>query len=219
MVDPELRRQLNELESDYRPDDLTNNQDNTSEINDLDDKAEEYIRDLLINSGFYDGTSEQILPRWDPLAKPITSSVFNKVEESYRKSNNTTSKDDQDHHHHITDRKLLLDLLNEALSTLIGPPVSMSIFMRKINGYSPLQPPTGRKLLDSVWEVIRAYLYPPMNRMFYSLDRLVAEDFASVPWFGLIEEELTGLGKEVECLILKDLIDETFKDLIQNEGQ
>ncbi|KAI9165759.1 hypothetical protein LWI28_019916 [Acer negundo] len=209
----ELRRQLNELESG-RPEDITTDQETESEIIDLEDKAEAYIRDLLIASGFYDGSSDKFLSRWDPLAKPISSSVFEKVEESYRKSPEENEVTVKDHVQKKVDRKLLLDLLNEALSILIGPPVTMSRFRRKIIGSSSrLKPPQGRKLLDSVWETIRAYLYPPSDRSQYSLDSLLTQDLGSAPWSGLMDEEINYLGREVECLIIGDLVEEIFKDM------
>ncbi|KAL5754285.1 hypothetical protein ACOSP7_022505 [Xanthoceras sorbifolium] len=208
----ELRRQLNELDSN-RPEDITVDQDTESEIIDLEDKAEAYIRDLLIVSGFYDGSSDKFLSRWDPLAKPISSSVFEKVEESYRTLPEVNEIAVKDHIEKKVDRKLLLDLLNEALSILLGPPVTSSRFRRKIIGSSQLQPPHGRNLLDSVWEIIRAYLYPPSDRSYCSLDRLVARDLESTPWSGLMDEEITAVGKEVECIIIRDLVEEIFKDM------
>ncbi|XP_044469921.1 uncharacterized protein LOC123199126 isoform X2 [Mangifera indica] len=209
----ELRRQLNQL--DNRPEDIYTEQDPTeSEIIDLDDQAEAYIRDLLVASGFYDGSSNKSLSRWDPLAKPISNSVFEKVEDSYRKSAEENEVLIKDHIEKKCDRKMLLDLLNEALSILLGPPLNKSKFRRKIIGSSLLPPPHGRKLLESVWEIIRVYLYPPTDRSYFSLDNMVAHDLGSTPWSGLMDEEINGLGRELECHIIGDIVEEILKDVL-----
>ncbi|XP_044507968.1 uncharacterized protein LOC123227285 isoform X2 [Mangifera indica] len=208
----ELRRQLNQL--DNRPEDIDVEQDQTeSEIIDLDDRAEAYIRDLLVASGFYDGSSDKSLFTWDPLAQPISNSVFEKVEESQRKLAGENEILLKDLIEEKGDRKMLLDLLNEALSKLLGPPVTKSKFRRRIINYSLLPPPCGRKLLESVWEIIRICLYPPTDRSYFSLHSLVADDLGSTLWSGLMDEEISALGREVECHIIGDLVEEIFKDM------
>jgi hypothetical protein len=71
----------------------------------------------------------------------------------------------------------------------------------------------GRKLLDSVWEIIRENLYPFNDKSFYSLDNMVSKYLESSPWSGLIDDEVNNFGGEIECLIMGDLIEETLKDL------
>ncbi|XP_038723449.1 uncharacterized protein LOC120015220 isoform X2 [Tripterygium wilfordii] len=209
----ELRRQLKELGYDaHENPDHTTKEHIESEMVDLEDQAESYIRDLLVASGFYDGSYDKSLWRWNPLAGLINTSVFEKVEESYRKSVKGDDSTITDQNVKKFDHKLLLDLLNEALSIVLGPPVAISRFRRKINDFSRLTAPRGRKLLDSVWEMIQEYLYPPTEKSYYSLDDMVARDLGSAPWTGLMDDEVTSLGKELECLVLADLIEETVKD-------
>ncbi|GMI68259.1 TON1 Recruiting Motif 26 [Hibiscus trionum] len=209
----ELRRQLNELESDGADDISVEHDSSESEIGDLEDQSEGYVRDLLVASGLFDGSCDKSFSRWEPLAKPIGDSVFEHVEESYRKSGkeNDSSRNDADEKK--VDRKVLLDLSNEALSTILGPPVTMSRFRRKLLGCSTLPPPRGRKLLNSVWDIIQTNLYPPNNRCHYSLDSMVAWDLRSTPWSGLIDDEINVLGREVECHIIRDLVQEIVKDI------
>ncbi|XWS45646.1 hypothetical protein CRYUN_Cryun15aG0154400 [Craigia yunnanensis] len=207
------RRQLNELESDGA-DDITIEQESIeSEKVDLEDHAEGYVRDLLVASGLYDGSCDKSLSRWDPLAKPISNSVFEQVEESYRKlaKENDSARTDQTVKK--VDHKVLLDLLNEALSTILGPPVTMSRFRRKLVGSSILPPLRGRKLLNSVWEIIHINLCPPNDRCYYSLDSMVARDLGSTPWSGFMNDETNVLGREVECHIIGDLVEEIVKDM------
>ncbi|OMO83378.1 hypothetical protein COLO4_22551 [Corchorus olitorius] len=209
----ELRRQLNELESDGADDIRIEEEPIESEMVDLEDQTECYIRDLLVASGLYDGSCDKSLSRWDPLAKPISKSVFEQVEESYKKlsKENPCARSDQDEKK--VDHKLLLDLLNEALSTILGPPVTMSRFRRKLLASSSCQPARGRKLLNSVWEIIHSNLYPQGEGCYYSLDSMVVRDLGSTPWSGLMDDETSVLGREVECEIIEDLIEEILKDM------
>ncbi|XVF16031.1 hypothetical protein REPUB_Repub09cG0206500 [Reevesia pubescens] len=209
----ELRRQLIELESD-EADEITIEQEPTeSEMVDLEDQAEGYVRDLLVASGLYDGSCDKSLSRWDPLAKPISNCVFELVEESYRKLAKENDSAGNDQNEKKVDHKVLLDLLNEALSTILGPPVTMSRFRRKLLGSSVLPPPLGRRLLNSVWEIIYINLYPPNDRCYYSLDSMVGRDLRSTPWSGLMDDETNVLGREVECHIIGDLVEEIVKDM------
>ncbi|XP_022740865.1 uncharacterized protein LOC111292648 [Durio zibethinus] len=208
----ELRRQLNELESDGADDITIEQEPIESEMVDLEDHAEEYVRDLLIASGLYDGSCDKSLSRWDPLAKLISKSIFEQVEDSYRKlaKENDSARNYQNEK---ADHKVLLDLLNEALATILGPPVTMSRFRRKLLGSSILPTPRGRKLLNSVWENIHIKLYPPNDRCYYSLDSMVAQDLESTPWSGLMDDETNILGREVECHIIGDMVEEIVKDM------
>lgn len=171
----------------------------------LDDHARGYIRDLLISSGLYDGSYDKSLSRWDPLAKPIGNSIFEQVEDYHSKLIKENDKK--------VDHKVLLDLSNEALSTILGPPVTMSRFRRKLLGSSILTPPHGRKLINSVWEIVHINLHPPNDRSNYSLDHMVAGDLGSTPWVGLMDDETNVLGREVEWNIVGDLVEEIVKDM------
>ncbi|XP_028096883.1 uncharacterized protein LOC114296756 [Camellia sinensis] len=162
-----ILRQLNELDADGPKKTVTEEQPLETEMAELEDEAEAYIRDLLVASGLYDGSSDNILSRWDPLAKPITNDIFEAVEESYKKMTKDNEGSRRDH-------KLLLDLLNEALSVVLGPPVTMSRFRKAIG--PALLPPRGQKLLDRAWEIVRAHLYPPTDKFHYCINDMVAED-------------------------------------------
>jgi len=209
----ELRRQLNQLESDG-PEDLTMKQEPAeSELDQLEDPAESYIRDLLVSSGLYFGSWDKSLLRGDTFAKPIGNSVYEEVEESHKK---LVKENDEicikDQNESKLDHKVLLDLLNEALSVVLGPPLTLSRFRRKLRNSSIL-PPSGKELLSLVWDVIRVSLYPPSDISTYSLDTLVAQHLGSIPWSGLINDEINILERDIECLITDDLVEELTKDM------
>ncbi|KAI6671605.1 hypothetical protein NL676_006490 [Syzygium grande] len=202
----ELRRQLNQLGSD-EPLEMTEEQPIECKMVELEDKMEEYIRDLLVASGLYDGSPNVYLSRIDTFAKPISDLVFEEVEESHGKLVNEYGTSVNDKSEKGTEHKLLHDLLNEALSTVLGSP------RRKAAGSFRVLHPRGTELLSSVWEIIRVFVYPPIDRSYYSLDIMTARDLKSVPWLGLLDDEMNLLGKEVESLIIGDLVEEIVKDM------
>lgn len=209
----ELRRQLDQLGSNGSEDTTIDEESPEVEMIELEDQAEAYIRDLLVASGFYGGSSDTVLSRWDPLARPISNRVFDKVEESYKKLAKDNEGSPEADGEKKVDHKVLLDLLNEALSTVLGPPVGMSRFRRKFMGSTMLSAPHGKKLLDCVWEIIRVHVYPPADKSCYSLDSMVARDLGSIPWSGLIDDEMNALGRDMESMIIGGLVDEIVKDM------
>lgn len=208
----ELRRQLNQLESD-EPDDASGEQEVVeSEMSGLENPAEVYIKDLLVASGLYDGSFEKSFSRYDTSGKPISLSVFKEVEESYKKLASADVNSTKDHNGKVN-HKLFLDLLNEALSTILGPPLNMSKFRRKAINSSALPPLRGKKLLDSVWVIICRYVYPPNDKHYHSLDEIVARDLGSSLWSELVEEDVNILGREIATLIMTDLVTEVLDDM------
>lgn len=209
----ELKRQLSQLDSDGSEDFTTKQEPVESELVQLDDPAESYVRDLLVASGLYFGSWNKSLLRGDTFAKPIGNSVFEEVEESHDnliKEDERSTKDQQNKNK--LEHKVLLDLLNEALPVVLGPPLTLSRFRRKLRNSSIL-PPSGKELLSLVWDVIRVSLYPPSDISTYSLDTLVAQHLGSIPWSGLINDEINILERDIECLITDDLVEELTKDM------
>lgn len=208
----ELRRQLNQLDTYDSEETMIDEQAVEEEMLEIEDQAEAYIRELLIASGLYDGSRDKYISRWDPLGKPISNQVFEEVEESYKQ----LTKDEEGY---IKDQlqkinhKLLCDMLNEALPSILGVPSTMSRFMKHAVGPMP-RPPQGKKLLERAWEIVGVYVHPPWDRAFQSLDNIVARDLSSTPWSGLIDEDVNALGKDMECQIIGDLIQEMIKDML-----
>lgn len=198
----ELRKQLHQLETGRSEETVIEEQPPyESEMVDLEDEDESYIRELLIASGLYDNSFEKCLSRWDTYAKPISNRVFEQVEESYKnKISNEPSPKSMDH-------KVLLDLVNEVLSTLLAPPMHISKFSKKA------KLARGNKLLDQVWGMIRAYLHPVVDKSFYFFDTMVARDLESMPWSELVFEDIDALAKEMEGQIMRDLVEEMVNDM------
>ncbi|CAN4083585.1 unnamed protein product [Withania somnifera] len=208
----ELRRQLNQLDAYDSEETMFDEQPVEEEMLEIEDQAEAYIRDLLVASGLYDGSRDKYISRWDPLGKPISNQVFEEVEESYKqltKDEEGYTKDQLQKINH----KLLCDMLNEALPSVLGVPSTISRFMKSTVGPMP-RPPQGKKLLERAWEIVGVYIHPPWDRTSQSLDNIVARDLSSTPWSGLIDEDVNALGKDMECQIISDLIQELVKDML-----
>nr|XP_043608438.1 uncharacterized protein LOC122580227 isoform X2 [Erigeron canadensis] len=197
----ELRKQLHQLETGRSEETVIEEQPIESNIAELEDEDEAYVRDLLIASGLYDNSFGKSLYRWDSYAKPISSKVFEQVEESYR-------NDVNNHYAKMVDHKVLFDLLNEVLSKVLVPPLHISNLSRRM-----VKPPRGNTLLDQVWGMLHEHLHPPVDRSFYFFDTMVARDLQTMPWSELVNEDSDTLAKEVESHIMRDLVEETVKEM------
>lgn len=209
----ELRRQINELDSDIQvPTPVEEEAAREIEITvDLGNPDKTFVRDLLVASGLYEGTTDRSLSRWDPFAKPINKSVLEETKENLKKRSNQNQEDEED----IEDNhNILFDLLNEVLTVVLGP-VRKSGFRKKLMNSYVFEPTSirGKYLLESVWRIMSEYLYSQPEKPFCSLDGIIGWDLERCPWSGLIDEEATVLGREVEGMIMSDLVEEVVKDL------
>lgn len=85
----------------------------------------------------------------DTYAKPIGNSVFEEVEETHKKLVKECDENSiKEQNENNLDHRILLDLLNEALSVVLGPPLTLC--KRKLCNFSMLPPPSGKELLKSV---------------------------------------------------------------------
>ncbi|XP_020887279.1 uncharacterized protein LOC9322186 isoform X1 [Arabidopsis lyrata subsp. lyrata] len=215
----ELRRQINELESDVQVRTPVE-EEPTQEIEtivDLGNPDKVFVRDLLVVSGLYEGTSDISLSRWDPLAKPIKRSVLEEAKENLKKRSNQNQEDeDTGENNTISEENhnILFDLLNEVLTVVLGP-LTKSGFKNKLLSSSVSESTTirGKYLLESTWRIMSEYLYSQPEKPFCSLDGIIGWDMDRFPWSGLISEEVNVLGKEVEGMIMADLVEELVKDL------
>ncbi|KAI3462309.1 hypothetical protein Pfo_018972 [Paulownia fortunei] len=207
----ELRRKLNQFEGAVLEE--TINEQNPTEVEvDIEDQAEAYIRDLLIAAGLYDGSFSRSLSKWDPLGKPISTQVFDEVEETYKQSSKDDERCRKDQGEKVN-HKMILDLLNEVLPAILREPVNMSRHMEKAVG--PVhKPPHGRKLLSLVWNIIQVYAHPPADRSYYALDNILAQEMKTDPWSRLMDDDENALGKDIECQIIGNMIEEMVKDML-----
>lgn len=173
---------------------------------DSEGEARVYIRDVLVAAGIYDGPSM--------LTCPIQSKVFEEVESAYKRNGQDGQEGDGTDKAYggknVVDHKLLFDLLNEALSAVVRPPITRSGSIRGLVG--PPVVPQGKKLLDYVWRMIHTYLNPPQDEC-HSFDDTVPRDLWRTPWSGMMQGETDEIGREMECVIFGELVEETMKDM------
>lgn len=201
----ELRRKLDQFEGACLDENI--HEPHPAEVEtDIEDQSEAYVRDLLIAAGLYDDSFCRSLSKWNPLGKPISTQVFEEVEETYKES--TKVKDQAEKINH----KMIVDLLNEVLPAILREPVRISRYMEKAIGLVH-KSPNGRMLLSLVWNSIRAYVHPPVDRCCYALDNVLALDLKSTPWSRLIDDDVNAVGRDIECLIIGDVIEEMVKDM------
>ncbi|CAA0822893.1 Unknown protein [Striga hermonthica] len=203
----ELRRKLDEFNGSFSEESMKEEQVSEGEA-DIEDQTEAYIRELLIAAGLYGGVrlSKKSLSNWDPLGKVISSRVFEEVEEAYEERYRC-----QENH------KLILDLLNEILPTLLRePPMYMPRVSLPNNWPVQKLSPSGggKKLLSHVWSIIRDHIYPPADTSFYALDNVLARDFSSTLWSKFMDDDVNALGRDIESQIIGDLIYEMVEDIM-----
>ncbi|XP_010266199.1 PREDICTED: uncharacterized protein LOC104603775 isoform X2 [Nelumbo nucifera] len=214
----ELKKQLNQLDSDESDDTPIREgppEAETLEI-EIEDEAEAYMRDLLVASGLYDGSFDCFFPKWDPTEKPISNSIYEEVEESYRRRAKGNEEETKDQNESKEDHKLLFDLLNEALAKILGSSSTISRLKRKVLGLATVSSTCGsrKKLLDAAWEMVRMYVHPPMDGSYYSIDSVVARDMETTVWSDMMLDDIDIIVREMSWVNLGELMEETVKDML-----
>ncbi|XP_075498328.1 LOW QUALITY PROTEIN: uncharacterized protein LOC142536837 [Primulina tabacum] len=202
----ELRIRLNQLEGSFPEETINDQQPREVEV-DIEDPDEAFVRDLLVAADLYDGSHSRSLSKWDPLGKSISYQVFEEVEDSYRRQ---TTKDKEictKYHGEKLSHKMILDLLNEVLPTILKQPLNVSRYIEKATGFLH-KAPRGKKLLCCLWKIIQESLHPADDESYYSLDNLLARDLQSKPWSCLMDDDINVISREIESQITKDMIDE-----------
>ncbi|PKA47806.1 hypothetical protein AXF42_Ash020209 [Apostasia shenzhenica] len=199
---PESTSQLVEIESKGFEELATEAEHHElSEIADVQDHAESYVRDILVVSGLYEALpSEQAMTRLDGQMKPISSFVFDELEEKCCK----VEKLDYDA---SMDRKMLFDLVNEALPMVFEVPMARLTWTRGLTQYS-----LGKKLLDELLHQINLLANPKIDQP-RSVDQMVAWDLHSTPWSTTSREVICSIGRDLESVIIGELINELVLDL------
>ncbi|KAG0488297.1 hypothetical protein HPP92_007108 [Vanilla planifolia] len=173
--------------------------------------AKAYVRDILVVLGFCkDSTLDQALLSLDGQTKPIPPWVFREVENNYCKH----GKEEHDYcklDDMTINRRMLFDLINEALPCVLGGPRIFSMRKRWIQEMIEL--PRGRKLLDMLLHQIQMHANP-MADEHQSVDRVVAWDVKLWLFSTASLEDVSSVGKEVEHVIIGELIDDLVSDLM-----
>lgn len=180
----------------------------------IEDHGEAYVRDILFFSGLYKAWPlDQAASVMDGQIKPISPFIFDEVEENYRKlarslDGNCSVVNLGDT---VIDRKMLFDLVNQALPSIIDAPLTRLMSERRTCSLTPL--PIGRKLLAELLPQIQIHVNPKIDQP-QSIENIVAWDVKLMPISVTSREDIGSLGTGVERAIFGDLIDELVFDLL-----
>ncbi|KAG2543763.1 hypothetical protein PVAP13_9NG758100 [Panicum virgatum] len=178
------------------------------DMDEFDHPIKSFIRTVLVVAGLY-GTRQNPgnLPSDYEASKPIPKRVLEEVESSSSTLAAAAAE---------VDRRLLLDLINEALPGAVRASTTLGTFdkcWRRV--------PSGKKLLEALWKSVQVWLDPPSDKTTSSsasVDVLIERDLSMSAWHGEFRDDADELGGEVEADVLDELVDEMVWDVLLNVG-
>ncbi|XP_042448476.1 uncharacterized protein LOC122033503 isoform X1 [Zingiber officinale] len=178
----------------------------------MENKDASYSCDILANVGFCeDKSTDQANSKSNELSRPILHQVFGEVEEVCSKYGKVDTDSYIPHNDDVTiGHKLLFDLVNESLQIFLGPKIKCSMFNRWILG--PASSSQGKRSLEDLWDQIQLYLNPSIDRS-NALDSMVAQDLKMATWPTMLYEDMDVIGRQIERVILLNLINDVVKDM------
>lgn len=192
-------------------DKATGEKSQEQEIDDMEERDASYLRDILITAGFYEDNSTDLAnSRLDELTRPISRQVFEEVEEAYKYGHADTQSSIAYNNDVTIGHKLLFDLVNEALQSMLGPKIRCPMLKRWVLG--PATPSEGKNLLEDLWNQIKLYSNPFMHES-DTLDSIVVQEMKMTTWPTKLYEDMDVVGRQIERAILSNLIHEIVKDL------
>ncbi|CAN6181639.1 unnamed protein product [Urochloa humidicola] len=179
------------------------------------DKA--YIREVLVAAGLYDDGSlddNKANARVDSMARPICDDIFEEVEDVYYYRGkycddaigmySGTGGD-------ATDHRMLFDLANEALQSLVqGAKTGSSLQQWVIDSTGVSR---GRRLVDDVWHQVQALKNPQMQEM-QTIDSMVAYEIRKSSWAEVLYEDVYVVGRKIERAIFDELIEDLLIEIL-----
>ncbi|RRT73987.1 hypothetical protein B296_00028851 [Ensete ventricosum] len=156
---------------------------------------------------------DQASSRSDAATRPISPRVLEEEEEAYGKcwKSSVVHNDDTAIRH-----KLLFDLVNEALQSVLGPQLHCSMFKRRSQGQAA--PPQAKSLLLDLWNQIQVYMSPPLRES--DVNNVVVQDVktttttTTTTWPSMLHEDVDVVGRQIERVVLRDLIDDIVQAMI-----
>ncbi|PKA46199.1 hypothetical protein AXF42_Ash015492 [Apostasia shenzhenica] len=178
----------------------------------VEDHAEAYVRDILVVSGLCDGSpTDQAISMLHRDRKPICTRVFYEVENRRKFSKHV---DDDDSAVTLGDvkfsRKMLFDLVNEALPVVLRAPLSRLTAKGTTRGLARWC--HAEELLEKLLHQVQIFANQMVVNRAKSVDTVLASDVNLMPWETAANEGTSSSVMEVEWLILGELIDELVSD-------
>ncbi|KAK8456248.1 hypothetical protein SEVIR_4G299900v4 [Setaria viridis] len=177
------------------------------------DKA--YIREVLVAAGLYDdGSSDnKANARVDSMARPICDGIFEEVEDIYYyrgKYCDDAIGTYNDAGGNATDHRMLFDLANEALQSLVqGAKTGSSLRQWIIDSTGVSR---GRRLVDDVWQQVQTLRNPQMQEM-QTIDSMVAYEIRKSVWADALYEDVYVVGRKIERAIFDELVEDLMVEV------
>ncbi|OEL35623.1 hypothetical protein BAE44_0003356 [Dichanthelium oligosanthes] len=172
------------------------------------DKA--YIREVLVAAGLYDDGSldNKANARVDSMARPICDNIFEEVEDIYYYRGKYCDDGIGMYNEAggtATDHRMLFDLANEALQSLVqGAKTGSSLRQWVIDSTGVSR---GRRLVDDVWQQMQTLRNPQMQEM-QTIDSMVAYEIRKSVWAEVLYEDVYVVGRKIERAIFDELIED-----------
>ncbi|XP_042390995.1 uncharacterized protein LOC121983328 [Zingiber officinale] len=167
------------------------------EITNMENKDATHLHDILATAGFYED-------------EPISYQDF-EMEEAYSKRGKVDTYSSIPRNDDVTIRhKLLFDLVNESMQSLLGPNLKCSMFKRWILG--PTFSSQGKRLLEDLWNQIQLLLNSSVDGS-NAPNSMVAQDLKMTTWPTMSYEDMDVVGRQIERVILLNLIDDIVREM------
>nr|CAB3465685.1 unnamed protein product [Digitaria exilis] len=180
------------------------------------DKA--YIREILVAAGLYDddgSLDNKANGRVDSMARPICDDIFEEVEDIYyyrgKYCDDAIGVCNDDAGGNAADHRMLFDLANEALQSLVvqGAKVGCSLRQWVIDSTGGSR---GRRLVDDVWQQVQILRNPEMQEM-QTIDSMVAYEIRKSVWADVLYEDVYVVGRKIERAIFDELIEDLLTEV------
>ncbi|XP_077216839.1 uncharacterized protein LOC143851334 [Tasmannia lanceolata] len=154
-----------------------------------------FLFDVLVTSGFHGGDGKIVFPTWDPSELPVGPDVFEKLENKYGKQLAWLR----------SDMKLLFDHINLGLAEILRPWTELYPWV-KPKGRRTWVVPSGEALVEQLSKLLVRHSKEGQGD---SAEKVMGRQ---VGWLEL-EEDVDTIGREIERLLLDELMEEVKLDL------
>ncbi|XP_022681917.1 uncharacterized protein LOC101755837 [Setaria italica] len=147
------------------------------------------------------------------MARPICDGIFEEVEDIYYyrgKYCDDAIGTYNDAGGNATDHRMLFDLANEALQSLVqGAKTGSSLRQWIIDSTGVSR---GRRLVDDVWQQVQTLRNPQMQEM-QTIDSMVAYEIRKSVWADALYEDVYVVGRKIERAIFDELVEDLMVEV------
>lgn len=181
------------------------------------DEERTYVKDLVIASQLTDASSFADC-LWSTTGYMIDPSIFDQLELNREQGDLSLEKktSEEDIERDALDRRILFDSVNEILEDNLSPTRWTGLLRTNV-----CKRPAGQQLIQEVWDKLQDIPCTASDEVCDTVFTILQKDLLKgrgQNWSSY-EKELGQITTEVEKMIVKDLIDETVRDLCALGGR